>query len=180
MILDLSYPKGRSVNDGIAVDNHFGQDIPYTLPTINDFAQRLLTQGRDAFMWKADLSRAYRQLRADPLDAPLLGMKIKDEIYLDLCPPFGCRSSAAICQKMANALVYMMHKKGHYIMAYLDDFGTSYHSKEQAEVSFQAFRDLTSKLGLKLAEEKSVPPTQAIDWLGYHINSREMSVSIPL
>lgn len=30
VILDLSYPKGTAVNDGIAVENHFGQNISYT------------------------------------------------------------------------------------------------------------------------------------------------------
>lgn len=84
-------------------------------------------------MWKADLGRAYRQLRADPLDAPLLGMKVGNNIYIDLCPPFGCRSSAAICQKMANALVYIMKKKGYHILAYLDDFGACFTSEQTAK-----------------------------------------------
>lgn len=178
VILDLSYPKGSAVNDGIAVDNHFGADISYTLPTINDFASRLIDQGHGSYMWKADLRRAYRQLRADPLDAPLLGMKVGADIYIDLCPPFGCRSSAAICQKMANALVYIMNNKGYYLLAYLDDFGACYASKEDAQASFHAFLDLTSQLGLHLAKEKSVPPAQEIEWLGYKVNSKDMSISI--
>lgn len=179
VILDLSYPKGKAVNDGISTENHFGHDISYTLPTITDFAERLVSQGRNAYMWKADLRRAYRQLRADPLDAPLLGMKVGNDIYIDLCPPFGCRSSAAICQKLANALVYIMNKKGYYLLAYLDDFGACYASHTQAQESFRAFVDLTTRLGLSLAEEKSVPPTQVIEWLGYTVNSESMSITIP-
>lgn len=179
VILDLSYPKGKAVNDGIEIHNHFGQDISYTLPTIADFAQRLTTQGPGAFMWKADLSRAYRQLRADPLDAPLLGMKIGSDIYIDLCPPFGCRSSAAICQRMANALVYIMRRKGFPILAYLDDFGACFASEEQAQQSFKAFNSLTEELGLILAQEKSVPPTHKLDWLGYTVDSNAMTITIP-
>lgn len=179
VILDLSYPKGNAVNNGIAVDNHFGQDISYTLPTISDFTQRLVEQGRHSFMWKADLRRAYRQLRADPLDAPLLGMRVGEEVYIDLCPPFGCRSSAAICQRMANALVYIMNKRGFYLLAYLDDFGSCYKSEKEAKDSFQAFITLTAQLGLDLAEEKSVAPTKELDWLGYRVHSNQMSVSIP-
>lgn len=179
VILDLSFPKGKAVNDGIAIENHFGQDISYTLPTIADFAQRLQSEGQNAYMWKVDLRRAYRQLRADPLDAPLLGMRVGTDIYIDLCPPFGCRSSAAICQKMANALVYIMNKKGFVLLAYLDDFGACYASKEQADKSFKEFIALAAKLGLSLAEEKSVPPTQRMDWLGYTVDSKTMVITIP-
>lgn len=179
VILDLSFPKSRAVNDGIAIENHFGLNISYTLPTIQDFASRLIEQGDNAYMWKVDLRRAYQQLRADPLDAPLLGMKVGSDIYIDLCPPFGCRSSAAICQKMANALVYIMNKKGFFLLAYLDDFGASYASKKQAEDSFQTFVNLAARLGLSLAQEKSVPPTHVMEWLGYTVDSRNMSIKIP-
>lgn len=179
VILDLSYPRGSAVNDGIATNNHFGQDISYTLPTITDFATRLTSQGVGAFMWKMDLRRAYCQLRADPLDAPLLGMRVGPDRYIDLCPPFGCRSSAAICQKMANALVYIMRNKGYHLLAYLDDFGACYASEKQAFDSYTAFADLAKKLGLTLADEKSVPPTQRMDWLGYTVDSNQMSITIP-
>lgn len=179
VILDLSFPRGGAVNDGIAVSDHFGQDISYSLPTILDFAQRLTAQGTNAYMWKVDLSRAYRQLRADPLDAPLLGMRVGKDIYIDLCPPFGCRSSAAICQKMANALVYIMNKKVFDLLAYLDDFGACFSSKKEAQDSFNAFHDWATKLGLILAKGKSVPPTHELDWLGYTVNSAAMSIAIP-
>lgn len=70
IILDLSFPEGRAVNDGICIDNHFGKSITYTLPTINDFINRLVKEGRNAYMWKLDLTRAYRQLRVNPLILP--------------------------------------------------------------------------------------------------------------
>lgn len=119
IILDLSYPHGESVNDGIRTEDHFGANITYTLPSITDLIETLKRQGQGALIWKADLTRAYRQLRADPLDTPLLDMAINGKIYLDLCPPFGCRSSAALCQRVANALTYMMGEMGYTIISYL-------------------------------------------------------------
>ena len=68
VIIDLSFPDSNSVNDGIVKT-----DSPsYTLPTPLDLADLMSQAGRGAFMWKSDLSRAYRQLRIDPLDYPLL------------------------------------------------------------------------------------------------------------
>lgn len=104
---------------------------------------------------------------------------VEGKVYIDLCPPFGCRSSAAICQRVANALVFMMSRMGFNMIAYLDDFAACCSTKQQADSSFQAFNNLTSELGLKLAQHKSCPPTTNIEWLGYTIDSLEMKVSIP-
>lgn len=40
------------------------------------------------------------------------------------------------------------------------------------------FINLKKKLGLVLADDKSVPPTQVMDWLGYTVNSNDMLISI--
>lgn len=179
IIIDLSYPKGQAVNDGIDITNHMGINITYSLPTITDLIERLKSQGTGLFLWKTDLSRAYRQIRVDPLDTPLLGMRVDNGIFLDLCPPFGCRSSAAICQRMANALVYLMRKEEKFILAYLDDFGGCSATREQAQEEYDTFKNIAKKLGLVLAEKKSSPPSQLMEWLGYLVNTKEMTVSIP-
>lgn len=113
VIVDLSFPEGQAVNTGIDTTYYMGNDISYTLPTISDLISKLRVEGKGALIWKADLARAYRQLRADPIDSPLLGIKHKGSIYIDKCPPFGCRSSSAACQRVANAIVYIMAGKQH-------------------------------------------------------------------
>lgn len=72
-----------------------------------------------------------------------------------------------------------MRNKGYHLLAYLDDFGACYASEKQAFDSYTAFADLAKKLGLTLADEKSVPPTQRMDWLGYTVDSNQMSITIP-
>lgn len=95
--MDLSFPAGAAPNDGIDTGFYFGKDILYTLPNIDGLTTKLQDYGPGAFVWKEDLSRAYRQLRIDPLDTPLLGLKVDQLIYLDLCPAFGCKSSSSAC-----------------------------------------------------------------------------------
>lgn len=75
VIVDMSYPPGQGVNNGINICDYYGKNITYTLPTIKDLINRLQACGKGALVWKADLARAYRQLRVDPLDSPLLGLK---------------------------------------------------------------------------------------------------------
>lgn len=179
IIVDLSFPDGCSVNDGIDPCNHLGRDISYSLPSITDLITRIQSQGPSCLLWKADLTRAYRQLRSDPIDAPLLGIKLHDQIFLDRCPPFGCRSSASICRRMANTIVYIMAHEEHYVIAYLDDFGGCHTSYTEAKKAYDRFKTLTQELGLQLADHKSCSPTTSMNWLGYEVNTKDMSVKIP-
>lgn len=137
VIVDLSYPDGQAVNSGIDTADYLGSNISYTLPTISDLIAKLQQEGQGAHIWKADKARAYRQLRADPLDSPLLGIRHRGKVYIDRCPPFGCRSSSAACQRVANTLVYVMAAKQHHCLAYLDDFSGCVKDKAQADAAFK-------------------------------------------
>lgn len=179
IIIDLSYPEGLGVNAGINISCIYGRNTTYTLPNISDFSALVQKLGPGAWAWKADLSRAYRQLRVDPLDTPLLGLAFREKVYVDLCPSFGCRSSSASCQRVASAVVYLMRKQGWHVLAFLDDFAGIEVSESQAQQAYGHFLQLTSELGLQLAVEKCAPPTQVIQWLGYDINIPRMILSIP-
>lgn len=148
VIVDLSFPPGQSVNTGIDTSSVLGKNISYTLPSITDLITRLRLVGSGAYIWKADLARAYRQLRTDPIDTPLLGVTFDQKIYIDNCPPFGCRSSSAVCQRTANAVVYMLARQGHHCIAYLDDFSGCESVYIDADKAFNCFVNLAGSLGL--------------------------------
>lgn len=59
VIVDLSYPKGQDVNSSIDISSYLGRDISFKLPTISDLVAKLQMDGPDAYIWKADLCRAY-------------------------------------------------------------------------------------------------------------------------
>lgn len=73
----------------------------------------------------------------------------------------------------------MMAQMGYKIIAYLDDFSACCGTKEEATASFEAFINLTSALGLKLAQQKCSPPATSMEWLGYDIDTQELKVSLP-
>lgn len=179
VIMDLSFPQGKSPNDGIDINSHFGKDISYSLPTVWDLVTKIQEQGKGSWMWKADLSRAYRQLRIDPLDTPFLGLKVGSSIFLDLCPAFGCKSSSSICQRMSNAVSYILNKKGHFVLSYLDDFAGCSNSKLKANQAYSEFKETADTLGLALAIDKCVEPSTEVEWLGFVINTIKMTVKIP-
>lgn len=179
IIVDLSYPEGSSVNAGIDISNILGRDTSYSLPNIMDLVTRVQVQGSGSFIWKADLARAYRQLRIDPIDMPLLGVKFDSEVYVDCCPPFGCRSSSTACQRVANALMYFMNRKGKHTLAYLDDFAGCERHFQDANNAFEQFKALADELGLELSSKKCVAPQTKIEWLGYIIDTVNLTLAIP-
>ena len=67
-IYDLSFPKGKSVNDGIPVE--FGA-LEYA--SLDDAISALLTMGRGAILVKRDLSDVFRHILVASSDLWLLG-----------------------------------------------------------------------------------------------------------
>jgi len=54
-ILDLSWPAGSSVNDGISKDFFLGEPVSLTYPTIDDIAERIVQLGPGCLSFKRDL-----------------------------------------------------------------------------------------------------------------------------
>ena len=179
VIIDLSFPEGSSVNDGV-LKNHFqGSPLTYKLPTINDMASVVAALGPGAYLWKADLARAYRQLRSDPLDYPLMGVAHRGSYYADLCPSFGCRGSSAAQQRVSTAVCHLMKKKGFEVLAYIDDFCGAHSSFDEAVRAFAEFERLCQVLGLQIAPEKSAFPSTTMEWLGFQFDTTRMDITIP-
>ena len=68
-----------------------------------------------------DLQRAYRNLRVEPRDYRLLGLKLRDATYYDVAIPFGLKQGALGCQFSTDAITYLMAPQCHWVMSYLDD-----------------------------------------------------------
>ena len=105
-------------------------------------------------MWKVDLERAYRQLRSDPLDYPLMSIRHRNLYFVDVCPSFGCHGSSAAQQRVFRAVCHLMEERGHTMLAYVNDFCGAHRSFHEAMRSFSDFKGLCGRLGLQIAPEK--------------------------
>lgn len=74
---------------------------------------------------------------------------------------------------------YLLAQVGFHLLAYLDDFTGCYSDQSEALKACYHFLAPTTSLGLTLANDKSVPPTQNIKWLGYNMDTRALLVFIP-
>ena len=125
IIMDLSFPFGWSVNDGIDKNTYYGQEIMLKYPTIDNLAKRISQLGSGCLVWKKDLLRYFHQVPACPRDYPLIGFRWDGLLYFDKYMPMGLRSAAYICQRVTTAIKFAHGQMGYWSINYLDDFGSA-------------------------------------------------------
>ena len=179
VIMDLSWPKGGSVNDGIQGSDYIDGPAIIKLPTVDYLVARILQLGPGAYMYKTDMARGYRQLRVDPGDWPLLGFAHRGQFFMDICPPFGLKTSAMCMQRTSEAITYIHGRHGFFSRSYLDDFGGAEKTEEQAGQALGTLQRIMHDLGVVEAAHKVCQPSQIMIWLGILFDSRKMEISIP-
>ena len=158
VILNLSFPVGRSVNDGIPKDNYLGFCVKLRFPSGDDLAKRMFELGKDCWMFKMDLEGAFRQMPLDLADYGLIGYMWEGKFYFDLVLPMGLRSAQYIYQRVTNAIAYVHRQLQYFILNYVDDFRGA-EKKAIIWAAFSTFDRLLKNLGVKVAPEKMVEPT---------------------
>ena len=66
VIMDLSFPQGRSVNYGIDKNYYCGEEVLLTYSTIDTLAKGINELGTGCRVWKKDLLRYFRQIPLCP------------------------------------------------------------------------------------------------------------------
>ena len=121
-MIDLSWPKGASVNSCIPSDIYDSMLFKLKYPTIDLIVQHIKEIGPSAKLFKVDLERAFRNLRVDPYDHPSMGLHWKNDVYVDGGVAFGFKYGATVCQLCTDAITLTLHKRNVWLMNYLDDY----------------------------------------------------------
>ena len=88
IILNLSHPKGASFNDNVDKANFDNRSFSLKLVTVDDIVQEILALD-DPLIFKIDVSRAFRNLRVDPVDVLKLAIVWDGSYYLNSAIVFG-------------------------------------------------------------------------------------------
>ena len=64
--MDLSFPKGFSINDGVINYTYLGTNFQMHYPSIDSIIRTLNELGPSAEIFKVDMSRAFRHIHIDP------------------------------------------------------------------------------------------------------------------
>ena len=107
LITDLSFPPGSSVNDGIS-----SALCSLSYISVDTVAAVITSLGQGTLLAKIDVQAAYRLIPVHPDNRPLLGIEWKGNVYCDAMLPFGLRSAAKIFSAVADALEWILRRKG--------------------------------------------------------------------
>ena len=176
VIVDFSFPAGKSINDGIPTATYLEFAAEFSLPSVQSMVSRLNTLGPGCLMYKRDLKAAFRQFNIDPGDYVFSGLSWDGKTYIDTRLAMGLRSSAYCCQSVTEIVAKIASEEAH-VLVYLDDFGGA-EQAGKALSSFMHLGNVISHLGLEEAAEKAVAPTIRMDWLGITFDTSEWTMAL--
>ena len=177
MILHLSAPPGRSINDRISKE-----DFSLHYASMDDATNMLSALGKGALMAKVDLKSAFRMVPVRRQDWELLGMKWKEAYYVDTCLPFGLRLAPYLFNQFAEALQWILqHKYGlQWLIHCLDDYlmvgAPDSHSCGE---HLQCFLRVCMLLGFPVAMDKVDGPATVLPFLGLELDSVSQQIRLP-
>ena len=179
IIMDFSFPIGSSVNSSIPKDTYLGTPYKLHYPTVDDYVRLILHNGVGC-LYKVDLARAFCMIPADPLDYPLLGISWNDKIYINTAIGFGLRTGSMICQRVMDAIGYIMGQRyGAKILQYVDDCVGVERNDATAMEAYTNLRRVISSLGLQEASDKLCPPSTCMEFIGITFDTVTSTISIP-
>ena len=111
IILNLSYPRGQSVNDMVDRNKFDNRKFTLKFPSIDDVVNDA-KDTIDPLIFKIDIARAFRNLRVYPIDVLKFGIRWYDALYVDGGVAFGWAHGSASFQMVADAIVHFMSKSG--------------------------------------------------------------------
>ena len=177
MIIDMSSPKGHSVNDGISRDL-----CSLSYASVDDAVKIVKKWGNGTELAKFDLENAYRLIPVHPSDRILLGMEWEGQLFVDTALPFGLRSAPKIFSAVADGLQSILEQQGaHPIMHYLDDFLVfgapgSDRCKQNLEMALKGCR----VLGVPVAPHKTEGPSTTLVFLGIELDTVKQELRLPI
>ena len=177
VILDLSFPKGFAVNDFISKEEYLGEKVEIVFPKVDDFIQIIKTKGQGCLLFKKDLRRAYRQIPICPFSYNSVGFVWRNHLFFDTVLSMGCRSSAYCCQRVTNAITFIMFKIGILVLNYLDDLASA-EKKELANFAYHTLGQILNKCGIEESPEKGSMPSTVMTFIGVLFNTEKMTVEV--
>ena len=176
IVVDFSFPPGKSVNDGISKVSYLDFEVQFSLPSVQSMVRRVIELGPGCLLYKRDLQGAFRQFCSDPGDYSFAGACWGDDIYIDTRLAMGLRSASYCCQSVTEMVARIASREAH-VMVYLDDFGGA-ELAHKATNSFNHIGRILDHFGLVEAPEKAMAPSTKMDWLGVTFDTIEWSMAI--
>lgn len=135
---------------------------------------------RNDWMVKMDMKDAYLAVPIHPPHRRYLRFRWREMLCEFQSLPFGLRSAPYVFTKILKPVIALLRKLGIRCILYLDDMLILAQSKRELLSNLATALELLILLGFIINTKKSVfTPKQMMDFLGFEINSVQMSMALP-
>ena len=135
----------------------------------------------NCFMAKIDIKDAYYSVKIADEDTKYLKFFFDDQLYEFLALPNGYSEGPRKFTKLLKPPLSWLRKLGVCLAAYIDDLITLNMSVQECVAHVKLICSLLDSLGFTINLEKSVfTPSQTMEFLGIIIDSRTMTLELPL
>ena len=137
--------------------------------------------GQYAQLIKLDVKDAYRIVPTNPSDYALLGLRWRNNTYIDRALLFDFRSAPKIFNAVANFIAWVLASRGIcYLLHYLDDFlflavPNSFEGSDTLSTALETLHFL----GILVAANKTEGPTTSLVFLGILIDTHRSELRLP-
>ena len=159
-------------------NSYVGLDFILTLPNTDQVVRAITKFGRDSFIGKIDISRAFKHVPMDPKDTNLLGLHWKGSYFLEKHLCFGFKQGSQLFQRISDSVRNIMAKEGYYVLSYIDDHLIFGH-KQKCNDAFDRLTFLLQELGFTINKDKNVRPTTSVVCLGILFDTNTFTMSVP-
>ena len=177
LIHDLAYPyNSESVNSCIPEEN---SSVQYH--HIDEVINMVLAIG--VYMRGAccDIETVFRHQSMHHSQLFLLGFTFQGKYYINSSLPFGAASSCTIFEKVASALQWIVRNKTARMLIshFLDDFPLLGTSNDDVSYFIMQFYRIMEQIGMPVVKEKTLGPTDLLEYLGLILNFVAQCLEIP-
>jgi len=156
--------------------NQFMNSIHFKMEGLS-MVKDLLRQ--DDWMASMDLKDAYLSVTVWEGHRKYLRFMWQDTMFEFQSLPFGLCSAPRVFTKLLKPVLAQLRHQGARVIMYLDDMLLMAQSKDELEEQLEQIQILLEGLGFVINRKKShLHPTQSIQFLGFLVNSEEMSVKL--
>ena len=155
--------------------------IPYEHFKMETFNSVVSLVEPNCFMSSIDLTDAYFSVNINSEFRKFLKFSWNGNLYQFTCMPNGLACAPRIFTKILKPLYAKLRSEGLVSVYYLDDSWLMGSSAEDCSNNVERTEFVLSKAGFIINEKKSVKvPTTKITFLGFEIDSVNMTISLPL
>ena len=181
LIVDLSAP--HNDQDHTCLNELINkEDFSLNYVTIDHAIDIIKKTGKGSWLCKTDISDAFKLIPIHPSLWPFHGIKWNDEYYFYVRLVFGSRSSPKIFDMLSQAICWTATQvfKIQNILHLLDDFLTIDPPDYMAERTMSLLTMLFKRLNIPIAINKTVGPTQCLEYLGIILDTNKMEARLPI